>query len=115
MTNPYRPTSPDSSDTLLHRHVALFVLAGMCATTITLLSVVMALHLVNQYLQFVPTETTFFLGSINGILVSNISVAVTFLAIGGFFAIVAFLCLRRARRNYLNNSTNRVMLNRSDF
>ena len=77
---------------------------GVCAVAIALPSVGMALHLLNQNLQVIRTETQVYLSSVNGVPVSNTSVALTFLAIAGCSGTIACACLWRARRNYRSNS-----------
>ena len=104
MINPYQLGSRALSVGLLRRHVLRFMLLGVCSTAITFLIVALALYLLNQGHQVIRTETSFFLVSINGIPVSNESVAWVSLAGGGFLGIVAFACFWRALRNYCINS-----------
>src|SRR6056297_3101299 len=104
MANPYRPSDLDASPQPVRRRVLSLALMGSCAVAIALPSVVMALHLLNQEFQVIRTERQILLCSVNGVPVTNTSVAFTFLAVAGCFGTIACACLGRARRNHRSNS-----------
>lgn len=104
MENPYQPTSLRSNATQLQRHVNRFVVVGLVCMTLTLLGVFLALYVLNQDLQFIPTATTFYLSTVGGAPVSNNDLIVALLLGTGLLALASVFLLSKAHRNRKHNS-----------
>ena len=104
MANPYETSRIGADVNLLPKHVFVFTAASCAGFAITLFLLSLAAWILNQELQYVPTETTYHLSAVGDIPLTNYHLVAALIFMSAMIGLMSFALLRIACSNRKHNS-----------